>query len=43
MITVIAYVLLHKVSGNDWSGWLMVLPVLLDLALIDFVEKWWKR
>lgn len=43
MITVASYIALEKVVGNDWSGWLMVLPVLLDLALIDFVEKWWKR
>lgn len=42
MITVASYILLEKFVGSEWSGWLLVLPVLLDLALIDLVEKWWK-
>lgn len=35
MITIIAYLLLNHYVGSDFTGWLLVLPVLLDIALID--------
>lgn len=39
MITVISYVALRFWFGDDWSGWLLVLPVLLDLAIITKFAK----
>jgi len=39
MITIASYILLNYYVGTTWSGWLMVLPVLLDLALIDRISK----
>jgi len=39
MITIASYILLNYYVGTTWSAWLMVLPVLLDLALIDRVSK----
>lgn len=35
MVTILAYLLLNNYVGPDFSGWLLVLPVLLDLALIE--------
>lgn len=39
MITVICYVALHHYLGDEWSGWLLVLPVFLDLTLIQWVDR----
>lgn len=39
MITVISYVLLNYFVGSEWTGWLLVIPVLTDLELIDLIEK----
>lgn len=35
MATIICYLLLEKFTPGDWSGWLLVLPVMLDLTLLD--------
>lgn len=35
MFTIASYLLLNHYAGGDWSGWLLVLPVLLDIALIE--------
>lgn len=32
MITVLAYIVLENFT-QDWSGWLLVLPVLTDLVI----------
>lgn len=42
MITVISYVLLNYFDGSKWNGWLMVLPALTDLTLIDLIQKFVK-
>lgn len=39
MITLIAYIALRYFYNDDWSGWLLVLPVFLDLALIGRISK----
>ena len=36
MVTVFTFILLNY-FGYEYSGWLYVLPVLLDLTLIDLV------
>lgn len=38
MITIACYLALNHVNPV-WSGWLMVLPVLLDLAVLSSVYK----
>lgn len=38
MCTIIAYLLLARL-GSDYSGWLFVLPVLTDFAIIDCLRK----
>jgi hypothetical protein len=38
MITIAAYLVLDMTVAN-WSGWLLVLPVLLDLAIIGSIAK----
>ena len=39
MITVLSYISLQSTFGIDWSGWLLVLPVIFDLVLIDRIDK----
>lgn len=39
MITVISYVLLKLNFGVDWTGWLLVLPILIDLSLKNWIDK----
>ena len=39
MITVISYVLLKLSFGVDWTSWLLVLPILLDLTIIAWLDK----
>lgn len=39
MITLAAYFILNNYSVGEWSGWLLVLPVFLDLSLINRVGK----
>ena len=39
MITIIAYIVLNHFSGGNWSGWLLVLPVFMDMVLIDKLDK----
>ena len=39
MLTVISYIALQYFCGSSWSGWLLVLPVILDLEIIDKVFK----
>jgi len=38
MITVISYILLNNFTP-DYSGWLLVLPVLIDLVILERLEK----
>ena len=38
MITVICYISLECFTQN-WNGWLLVLPVLLDLAIVGKALK----
>lgn len=38
MITGIIYIACEYLL-NGWSGWALVLPVILDLVLIERVEK----
>lgn len=40
MITGIIYIACEYLL-DDWSGWALVLPVLLDLVLIDKVVNGW--
>lgn len=42
MITVIAYLLLKENFDTNWSNWLMVLPVITDLVLIDLISRIFK-
>lgn len=35
MITIISYIALRYFFGGDWSGMLLLLPILLDLAILD--------
>ena len=37
MITILSYIVLENFA-QDWSGWLLVLPVLLDLGIINKIE-----
>lgn len=37
MITVISYIALRYFVGDDWSGWLLVLPVFLDFTLMQWI------
>lgn len=39
MITIISYIALKYFIGVEFSGWLLVLPVLLDLTLIGRIGK----
>lgn len=39
MITVASYIALRYFGGEDWSGWLLVLPVFLDFEIIDRIFK----
>lgn len=39
MITVLCYLLLVYILGSSWSGWLLVLPVLLDLVIIGKLDR----
>lgn len=35
MITAVVYLAMKLKLGNDWSGWVLVLPVLLDLGMFN--------
>lgn len=35
MLTLISYLALEHFQGNNWSGWLLFLPVMLDITLIE--------
>jgi hypothetical protein len=35
MLTVLCYVALSAKFGSAWSGWLLVIPVITDIAVID--------
>jgi hypothetical protein len=35
MITLAAYFILRFAFNDDWSGWLLVLPVLFDIVAIE--------
>lgn len=39
MITVVTYIVLRYFFDDNWTGWLMLLPVLLDLTLIERISK----
>lgn len=39
MITVISYVALRSLLGDEWSGILLALPIFLDIALIEWVGR----
>lgn len=39
MITVASYIALRYFVGEDWSSWLLVLPVFLDFTLLDRISK----
>jgi hypothetical protein len=39
MITVLTYIALQTTFGSAWSGWLLVLPVITDLVLLDRIDK----
>ncbi|QQV91985.1 hypothetical protein vBKpMFBKp34_107 [Klebsiella phage vB_KpM_FBKp34] len=39
MITVISYIVLRHLFQEDYPGWLLFLPVVLDLTLIDRIGK----
>lgn len=39
MITVISYIALRSLLGVEWSGWLLVLPVITDVVLIEWVGR----
>lgn len=34
MITLLSYIALRYFFGDDWSGFLLILPVILDITLI---------
>lgn len=36
-MTVLSYILLSYYVGANWSGWLLLLPVLLDWVIIQKV------
>jgi len=42
MITVASYIALQYYIGTSFSGWLLVLPVFTDFALIALIEGVWK-
>lgn len=35
MITVISYIALRYFLGDDWSGMLLLLPIFLDLVILN--------
>jgi hypothetical protein len=35
MLTILCYIALTAKFGMGWSGWILVLPVLTDLVIID--------
>ena len=39
MCTIIAYLLLARLGSGKPDGWLFVLPVLTDLAIIAYLRK----
>lgn len=39
MVTLGSYLALQHYVGNDWVGWLLVLPALFDLAIISRIFK----
>lgn len=39
MITLMGYILLQWLFESDWSGWLLMMPVLFDLAVIQRIGK----
>lgn len=39
MITIASYILLNYYVGTTWSGWLMVMPVLLDFVIINKLDR----
>lgn len=42
MVTVMAYVALKYLVGEDWSNWLMVIPVILDLSIVGVIDRMYK-
>jgi len=39
MVTIAGYILLTHLYGAAWSGWLLVLPVIADITLLEMLEK----
>lgn len=39
MLTIAAYLVLNAYAPVDWSNWLLVLPVILDLVIIARLDK----
>lgn len=39
MITGILYIAMKYFLKDDWSGWALVLPVLIDLVIIEIADK----
>lgn len=43
MFTVISYCLLVYFTTNNWPWFVLILPVILDLVIIDYIEFRIKR
>lgn len=39
MIVIACYLVLNMLEPAGWSGWLMVLPVLTDLAMVNLIMR----
>lgn len=39
MVTLVGYIALYAMFGENWTGWLMVLPVLQDLVILGWIER----
>ena len=40
MLTVISYIALRYFFGDDWSGLLLILPLLADFRLGEIIDAW---